>query len=153
MTEIEQLPANGLTVEMAEPLFQESWEKFDLHPYKYELNLPHLVSTWNQLSVPGFTVVWAAKDGKEVVGLLGALFFPDLFTGKLTAFEQFWVVKKSHRGRTSLRLWKAFEAEARRRGCEQISAGTNVGPSPEGMARMYRKMGFVLLAHEYRKLI
>jgi hypothetical protein len=153
--EIERLPENGLTVDMLKPLAREIWAKAAVQPYPVELNLQHLVSMWNQLSAPGLAVAWVIRDNGVVVGILGAVFFPDVYTGKLTAFEQFWAVGAEYRGgtRAALRLWKAFEEEARRRNCEQIAAGTRVGTSSERMDNLYRRMGFVLLAHEYRKLI
>jgi GNAT superfamily N-acetyltransferase len=145
---IRLLSEDEFTAELVRSIFTEV-----AGPVPATLNVSHVVEEWSSLMRSGIASTWAAEVRGETVGLLGALFIDEFFTGRPMAMEQFWFVLKAHRGSASLRLFKAFEEEATRRGVETIWAGSNVWHSPDRMKNLYERKGFRLWGATYRKAV
>ena len=58
-------------------------------------------------------------DGDRVWGTIGALVSEDFITSDLVCTEMFWYVDPDHR-RQGIKLHRALEAEAKKRGCARI---------------------------------
>jgi GNAT superfamily N-acetyltransferase len=82
-------------------------------------------------------------DG-EIVGFLGASYFPDLYSGVPAAQMQFWFLDPAHRkGSLSVRLFAAFEKEAVARGAKKYFVGHKVGgPHATAMNRFFESRGY-----------
>jgi len=112
-----------------------------------------MVREWKKLLQSGIAKTWMAMRDKKPVGVLGALFMTDFYTGKLMAFEQFWfVLEAERRGAPGLRLFKAYEAEAAKRGCRTIWVGQNNINSPENLSEFYQRKGFLQWGSIFRKV-
>jgi GNAT superfamily N-acetyltransferase len=150
---VKLLSENEFTAELVEPIFAEVVERVPFSARQQELNVPHVVAEWTSLMKAGVALTWAGKVGGKPVGLLGALFMKEFFTGRFMAMEQFWFVRGSHRkSGIGLRLFKAFEAEAARRGAETNWAGSNQWHDPELMDRLYKRLGYKRWGATYRKI-
>lgn len=89
----------------------------------------------------------------RAVGLLGATFLPDPFSGEMTAAEHFWFVSPEHRkSGIGLQLLDRFEADARDRGCSQVIMVhfMHLGP---GLQKLYEARGYTALEQTYKKEI
>ena len=81
----------------------------------------------------------------EIVGFLGASYYPDLYSGVPAAQLQFWFVDPAHRkGSLSVRLFAAFEAEAERRGAQKYFVGHKVGVHEDAMSNFFERRGYHL---------
>lgn len=93
------------------------------------------------------------EDGK-ILGVLGAAFTPDMFSGRLVASEAFWFLLPEARGqRLSIRLLDAYEAFAKFKGCKQILMVSLSALSPEVVGAIYTRRGFTVLEVVYTKEI
>jgi len=143
------LSEDEFTAELVDPIFSEVAEPVPTAT----LNVPHVVDSWRSLMKNGLAVTWAGVVGGMVGGLLGALFITEFFTGRPMAMEQFWFVRQEQRrSGIGMRLFREFEAEAKRRGAETVWAGTNRFHDPGRLGRFYERKGFVQWGTVYRKM-
>lgn len=93
--------------------------------------------------ISGGGVVFLAEiDGVVVGGLAGAL-GECWFNDERFAYEiAFFLEPKRRSGFTAARLAKAFIAWAELRGAKRVEAGITTGCGVEGIARLYRSLGF-----------
>jgi GNAT superfamily N-acetyltransferase len=153
MTSIVSLQPHEFTAEIALPIFEEvnSAVPEDREVY---FDIDYVVGQWQALGERGMTETWAAVVDEKVVGLLGALFISEFWSGLPMAMEQFWFVLEAHRkSGAALRLFREFEREAARRGCQTIWAGSNTFHDPGKMAKIYGKKGFELWGRSFRKIV
>lgn len=75
-------------------------------------------------------------------GFLVGHVMPDPMTGVLQGFEFYWWVIPQHRGRVSLELKNAFEADCKAAGCKRVIFGFSEYSNPEKTHKLYRKLGF-----------
>lgn len=111
------------------------------HPggFNYEAFEKH----WGPVLETGIGELYAIRDGRKIVAILGCAFVPDCFSGMLTACEQFWYVLPEYRGASIAgRLFNAFENEAIRRGCKKIIMARLETPQAEQLDALYIKRGY-----------
>lgn len=151
---IKALSSDEFTSELIAPMFEEVASAIPDVYVPDKLNLPHVVDTWKSLMREEVAQAWAGYVGGKAVGVLGGLFITEFFTGQPMAMEQFWFVLREHRSRgISMKLFRAFEKEAERRGAKQIWAGSSRFHAPARMNEMYHRLGYQFWGATYRKLV
>lgn len=107
----------------------------------------HFEEQWFALLQEDLGVIFYenADDG-SIAGVLGATFTPDMFSGRLVAAETFWFLVPEARGRSlSIRLFNAFEEEAKARKCQQILMVALAGLDLEVVSGILIRRGFSAL--------
>ncbi len=94
----------------------------------------HFFPVCRGMMVQGLLKVWGCDDA-----LISGLYCKNLYAGTLDGLVLFWW---SLDGSKSELLWKEFEAEARKRGCERIATSTFGSVRAEALKRLYRRKGF-----------
>ena len=88
-------------------------------------------------------VFYTENEFGELTSFLGCSWIPDLYSGLPGAQAQFWFIDSQHRkGSTAVRLFNAFEAEARRRGTLKYTVGHKIGIN-EDMGKFFIRRGYV----------
>ena len=102
-------------------------------------------SIWRPLMLAGLADVFYTEDSAgELTGFLGCSYLPDLYSGVAGAQAQFWYIDKNHRkGSAAVRLFDAFEKEAKRRNTVKFTAGHKVGINEDSMKNFLVRRGFV----------
>lgn len=124
--------------------------------YPAPYNEEHFFNFWTGLlasNVGAFYVTYADDD--SLSGVMGALFWPDGFSGQMTGAESFWFVRKEHRsGRTGLRLFQAFEDECKRRECKMnLMIHLEVeGMRGDALSEFYKRRGYTPAESFFRKV-
>jgi hypothetical protein len=94
------------------------------------------------VSAPYARTFVAERDG-AIIGMIGFVVLPQIFSGELIAEELIWYVPREHRqGAPGLKLLWAAEAEAHKMGAKQMKMSA---PTPD-TAAVYRSN------HRYREL-
>jgi len=105
-------------------------------------NPPHFFETMVTLINTGLGSIWYTVDNQDkILGALGALLFPDAFTGLKFATELFWYVKESSPG-SLLRLFAAYEQWIITHGAARSQLVQLVGVSPDKLADFYTRHGY-----------
>lgn len=94
----------------------------------------------------GLVLVAEAATG-DLVGLLAVIVHAQLFSGTRVAGEIAWWVDPDHRGALGIRLLRAAEAWARRRGAETLEM---IAPNGQ-VARIYERLGYVPVEQSYQR--
>lgn len=137
--------------ELACPIFEETGA--DVPAAHGVMDARGMVAQWKGLLQANMGKTWVVWDGDTPVGLLGALFMNDFYSGKPMALELFWFVRKAWRKtRAALLLFRAFEDEARLRRCDTTWAGTNTFTSPLELGKFYARNGFTYWGATFRKV-
>lgn len=109
-----------------------------------KLNVPHYLNSLKELIQRRIGTVFLLVDGSDnILGTIGGCIFPDPLTGESAAIETHWFVGKEWRGGIGAgRLYRAFEAWARSRGCAELQFAHLEDSMPEEVARFYKRAGF-----------
>lgn len=86
----------------------------------------------------------------EVLGVFGAMVFPDANDGEPVAMEMFWWVRKECRG-PGLQLFRAFEDWARERRAARVIMVHQVSMMPEKFERVLPRWGYQRQEVHYSK--
>lgn len=153
MIEITEIKASDdFTIDLVYEIFKEVGDRFP--PEHGSMNIAYMVDEWKKMLKVGLGRCWVARKWGKPVGVLGALFLRDFYTGRLMAFEQFWFVLEAERqGNAGLKLFREFEKAAKERGCETMWAGFNHINSPKGLKKFYERKGFLDWGATFRKVI
>jgi GNAT superfamily N-acetyltransferase len=103
-----------------------------------------LESVWKPLMEMNWADVFYTEDeSEELTGFIGISYIPDLYSGLLVAHAQFWVIDPAHR-RSSIpvRLFNAFETEAKRRKAKKFVVGHLAGIHETAMKRFFESRGY-----------
>ncbi len=105
-------------------------------------DLSRFCELWQRILESDTGVIFAVdgNDG-QYAGAIGGLMFDEIYSGRKTATELYWFVRDGHRGH-GLKLYRAFEAWARERGCEEIRMIHLMDSMPEKLNRVYQHLGF-----------
>jgi hypothetical protein len=117
-------------------------------------NPAHFLTTWSGFfwSVP--SVVLGLYRDDELVGGMGAIVSPDMFTGDQVATELFWYIGESHRAGTgALRLLGAFEEWGRRQSVDELRISHFKMKNGDKLQKLYEHRGYVLLEQGYQKRV
>lgn len=125
---------------------------FDLGAASGRFNKDWFLPTWDKTLRSQLGAMWVGFKGDEVVGVLGAVLHPCLFSGEVVATEAFWFVDPNHRGGTAgVRMFLEFMAWGIHVGATRLQAGKIAGSMGEELEAFYQKHGFVKLETLYVK--
>jgi GNAT superfamily N-acetyltransferase len=115
----------------------------------------HFEAVWKTLLELKVGTIYYEDDADgKIIGVLGAVFNPDMFSGALVAAETFWFLLPEARGNSlSIRLLDEFALEAKARGCKRILMVCLASLSPELVAAIFTRRGFTALETTYSKEI
>lgn len=105
---------------------------------------------WETFIASGAGVIFGLVDGDEIVGMLGGIALPEIYSGDLIASEFFWFVRDGYRG-DGMRLYNTFEAWAISKDCVEIRMAALSDLMPERMDRLYKRLGFKLAERHFVK--
>ena len=123
--------------------------------YPFPVDGGHFLRFWDSAIMSGVGSFYVAlNESDTVVGGFGGVFFPDCFSGELHASESFWFLNPEARGTSvGLKMFNAFEAEAKERGCKALVmihlAGLNEAP----LDRLYLRKGYSRAEQVFRKIL
>lgn len=100
------------------------------------------------LEQPTATILVAERDG-VVIGMIGLIVVPHLWSGVLTAGELTFYVSPAHRGSTGIRLLRAAEQWARAAGAVAIQM---VAPTARA-GHLYERLQYTEIETNYQKRI
>jgi len=150
LKQIEKLKVENLddTIEIGEAFAAEV-------EYPGGFTFPSFSAQWGPMLSTSIGEIFVVRsDDNRIVGLLGAAFAPDGFSGWLTALEQFWFILPEYRSQgIALQLFAAFEAEARARGCKRILMVHLDGPLTKNLESLYHKFGYSSVEKTFAKTI
>jgi GNAT superfamily N-acetyltransferase len=107
------------------------------------LDRDNFFEQWARISGCGAAFLVLLEDGDKVVGALGALVHPAIYWTWTVASETFLYIYPSHRtGLGAVRLLRAFEREAKSRGCRQVYSGHKTYFQTDSMQRLLTGLGY-----------
>lgn len=135
----------SLTKECAELFFWES-------RLPGKLNFEYWSNEWKSLIERYIGEIFVYEVDGKINGILGGLFWNCSMTADLEALEGFWFVKDEYRGGVgAVKLLRAFEDEAQKRGCKRIKMVHLMSVNPQDVEKLYIKMGYNMLQVSYVK--
>ncbi len=126
----------------------EFMTRFEQATEYVKVNVDHTTKAYENLMSSGASIFFVLEDDGEMIGGLGAIKYPDLHSGELTAVETFWFVDPQHRGK-GLMLLDAFEKWARRQGCKKAAMIHLSDSYPEVLERLYKRRGYKLVEKHF----
>ena len=101
----------------------------------------------------GICILIVAEEN-GIVGVTGALLFP-LYLNQscILAQELFWWVHPEHRGGAGRDMLKLLESEAKTRGAKALIMLALEKLNPEFVGRLYKRLGYKLIEHQYIKVL
>lgn len=117
-----------------------------------ELNENHFVKTLQGYidSGVGFVLV---SGNPPFRGSIAGIIFPDFATGKPRCMEFFWYVNQDERGFVGIKLLKAFEDEAKKRGAEHVLMMHLVTSDSDKFSHFFCRSGYQLKEQVFSKTI
>lgn len=112
------------------------------------LNFGSFVTLWNKMMVDGVAVMFGQWRGDRLIGVLGGVLAPNLFTGGVLASELFWYVLPEHRNQGT-RLLFAFVNWAKTVRVDQLLMGHLHFAVSERVSTTYSRLGFKKLETMY----
>lgn len=101
-------------------------------------NPNHFYPAWRRMMEIGVARTWEIEGA-----VLGAIFTPELYSGKIQAHVIFWFSLPSARGTgRPQELMVACEAAAKSVGAFKLSTSAHVKSAPERAERAYKKLDF-----------
>jgi hypothetical protein len=108
-----------------------------------EFNFEHFMGSMRLAMDAKVLGLWVLEHNGEIIGAIGGLLAPNVFTGKMIAVESFWfVTEKCRRGITGVRLLYAFIDWAVESKATAIHMAYMCNIHPEHMAKFYMTSGF-----------
>lgn len=105
---------------------------------------------WTEFIEMGIGFIIGLFEGQKLEGCFGAIVAEDVNDGALTANEMFWFVQPESRGQ-GLRLFNAYETEARSRGAKRCSMIHLLGLQPDALSKLYERRGYRAVETAYHK--
>jgi GNAT superfamily N-acetyltransferase len=136
-----------------EPLAKEFYASSEvLGGFSNAFNTQRFQEIWTDLlnKRSGVILLLEHEFSGTIIGALGGVMFPEIYTGKPTATEFFFFVSKDSRG-DGLKLYRAFERWARLMKCSEIRMVHLWDVMPEKVGKFYTRLGFVPTEVHYKK--
>lgn len=125
--------------------------------YPMPFNPAHFFPWWRNVLKLGLGKFFVVEEDSIPVGVMGALFSEDVFSGVKQGMENFWFVSKKSRnsGRAGLRMFKAFEEECDARDCKVrlMIHLDEEGMRGEALTSLYERKGYAPAESFFRKVI
>lgn len=135
------------------PQIEEIGKAFaDEAKYPSGFNLSAFLDVWNPVMDAGFGEILVYKEGERIVGALGMMVLPDMFSGVSVASELFWYVLPSHRAtRAGVELFYRFENLGKLRGARKFIMAHLALLTPKKLQDFYEKNGYELVEQTFLK--
>ncbi len=131
------------------PFGRQFFEEFELRGV---FNPEHFLNTWTAFFWAVPSTVIGLYHNEELIGGLGAIVSPDMFTGDKVATELFWYIGASNRSGTgALRLLRAYEEWGLRLQVDELRIAHFKMKNDAQLQRMYERRGYTLLEQGYQK--
>lgn len=119
-----------------------------------KFDLSRFVAMWSSLLNSDTGVIFLLVDGDMITGMIGAMVYPEAYSDEIILQEFFLFIRKEHRGGFGLlRLYRALEEYAVERNCTQIRMGHLQDSQPDGLRRLYLRLGFEHMETSYAKVL
>ena len=118
--------------------------------FLFGFQVERFVEAWKRLMDSGSGVVIIDDGAGGIRGAIGGVVYPDLYSGRPIATEFFWFVAPVARS-GGVRLYREFEAWARRQGAAELRMVHLADSMPEKLGRIYKAWGFEPVETHYRK--
>jgi hypothetical protein len=115
-------------------------------------NVEHFLDQVEGFFGTGQFCIFALMKEEKMVGALGGLIFPSIFTGEASSIETFWYTDPDHRGPSSFGLLREFETWAISSGVTMIHLA-HMELQPDRMADFYVRRGYQKLETVFVKRI
>lgn len=116
------------------------------------VDLPHIISTWNNLLLANSGALWKYLIDDYTAGIIGGIVTPDVHDGQKVAVELLWYVSPLARSTNAgLLLWSELETWAIGMGAKRIYAAANA--SNTRLQKFYEKLGLRTMEVSYMKEI
>lgn len=138
ITAIEQLPDDEIRW-LGSAFFREGGLPgvFDLEFFKGQ---------WSKLFASNMGALWVARADGRVIGGIGGIISPGLFSPNLSGVETFWYVSAAHRGGSiGIRLFDTLEVWLGLQGASTITMVFIHGLMDEKLQKFYTHRGYRLL--------
>lgn len=107
-------------------------------------------SHW-KLVESGIGRIFMLESDCQLIGGLGAIKFPDLNNGEMTAVECFWLVDPDHRG-SGLKLLDAYE-KWYEEDCSKGALIHLIDSFPDALEKVYFRRGYQLVEKHYVRFL
>lgn len=107
-----------------------------------KLNEVHFVNLFRKQLAEGNAFIIAA--GIPLRGMIAGFVHQDPFDGQLVCGELWWFVRKEERGSLGLRLFNAWEAEAKSRGAVRFQMAHLTGSKTDSLDRLFERKGYIM---------
>ncbi len=115
-------------------------------------NYDTFVQLWRAVLGQGLGAFYYVESDNEVVGVLGASFTHEPFSGDFVASELFWFVREDKRqSRVGLDLLAHFEKDAKARGCKRIMMIHLANSKEDVLPKIFARRGYVPVETHYWK--
>jgi hypothetical protein len=115
------------------------------------VNVEYATKTFQNLFNSGaLTMLRMFDDDGKIIGGLGYIKSPDLYSGDIVAVELYWFVFSDRRGSGHL-LIDAFEKSAKEKGCTKAAMIHMVDSFPETLKVFYEKRNYHLQEQHFVK--
>jgi hypothetical protein len=95
------------------------------------------------------SVLWVARKGEQVIGMLGLVVYVHPMNGEMVASELVWWMRPEHRGRAGLRLLRTGERWARARSAVALQM---IAPNHR-VESLYQALGYQQVETTYQRRI
>ena len=150
MSTVEKITAETL------PDVREIGEKFTQSvQYPGGFNYEAFADAWTLAFAHDLGTIFCIRDGSgRPLGLFGAFFHTDPFSGWKTASESFWfVLEEARNSSVGIRLFDAFENEAKLRECKKILMVHLDGEFGPALSKLYARRGYKVAENIYGKTL
>lgn len=113
-----------------------------------DVDVEYTASRYWQMVESGIATMFILEQDSEMIGGLGAIKFPDLHDGRMTAVETYWFVSPEHRGK-GLKLFDAFEIWGEESGCKKLAMIHLADSYPDILEKLYERRGYKLVEKHY----
>ncbi len=114
-----------------------------------KVDVQHAWKKYQVMMDSGIARVFIAEgEDEKLQGAIGFLISEDLHDGKKTAVETFWFVAPEFRG-IGMELFKVFEAEAIKAGCQKLAMIHMTDSYPESLQAFYTRQGYRLIEQHF----
>jgi hypothetical protein len=116
----------------------------------------YFIAVWEEILRGGSGAMWVSIQNNDIVGGIGGVLSPDLFTGDTMAMEAFWFMRRDCRGSfDSVKLLTTFEEWGIQVGAKRI---VMIHLCPDNYSHLqaesvYQRRGYIPLEKSFYKML
>ncbi len=113
-------------------------------------NMDRFVAVWETQIGNGNGAIFLLMNGEKPEGMIGGIFYEEIYSGERVATEFFWFVHKDSRG-GGIKLYRRFEEWAVENKCVEIRMVLLADSMPDKVANFYERVGYSKVETLYAK--